>query len=92
MVVILNALKPWLNLQLFKAEQDAKKNPLTPSSTYVDELRKRGVSDEELKDVVQMKDALQREVKASGKRLAFAEVEIDDDEGDPIVSLTPQHD
>lgn len=48
---IFNVVKPWMNIDLWKAEQKAKDDPPV-SSTYVEELRKRGATEEELSDAV----------------------------------------
>ena len=91
--MILEALKPWLNMELYKAEQEKKNTPLIPSSTYLDALKKRGATDEDLADAKRISESMRKNVDANptvANRLALVEgIEVGDEEGDPIVSLTP---
>lgn len=59
--VVFDAAKPWINYDLWKAEQTEKKTRQAPSSTFLDELRKKGASPEELKDFQEEQDRLSTE-------------------------------
>ena len=49
---VFSALKPWLNYELWKAEERTKSDP-PPSTTFIDELKRRGATDNELKGVIE---------------------------------------
>jgi hypothetical protein len=51
---VIDALKPWLNFDLYKAEEKQKKTEVTVSTTYLDELRARGATEESLAETKKM--------------------------------------
>lgn len=81
--VVFSALKPWLNMDLYQAEKKAVEAP-PPSSTYLDALRAKGASEEELKEASDRRNqALQgQEESVEGITLG--------DEFDPSVVISTQ--
>lgn len=51
-VAVLDALKPWLNYDLWKANEQTQKSVPATRTLYEEELRKRGATEEEIKGVL----------------------------------------
>lgn len=81
--IVFTALKPWLNIELYQAEKKSEDAP-APSSTYLDALRAKGASEEELKEASDRRaQALQgQEESADGTMLG--------DEFDPPAVISTQ--
>ncbi len=81
------SLKPWLNYQLWQAEQKAKEQATTISSTYVEELRKRGVTEEELQGAIETENRLRQ---AANENDLGDTGSLSDEEEDSITVLKPK--
>jgi hypothetical protein len=82
---IIVALKPWLNLELYQAEEKAKNNPTLVSTTYLDDLRKHGATEEELARIAKDMEKLNNKPSANTPSPVIG---MDDDDG-PMTVLSP---
>lgn len=83
MKIVFTALKPWLNIDLYRSEKKAEDAP-APSSTYLDALRAKGASEEELKEATARRDqALQVQEESTNESTLG-------DEFDPSVVISTQ--
>lgn len=72
---IFETLKPWLNHELWLAERKYKAQGIGISTTFIDELRQRGATEEELKPMMEEQEQLIRQSESLGLN---AEDEDDD--------------
>lgn len=79
----IGALKPWMNYELYQAEEKVKRAPPTPSTTFIDELRKRGATDEELKGAIEEQERLTQLCDANPDGAAKTLLRDDSDDFDP---------
>lgn len=78
---VLQALKPWLDYDLWKEEEKQKKAAKTVSSTYVDELKARGATDKDLDAHRKWASSFQETPSPT------AGIGADDDSDDPVRSI-----